>query len=366
VVELNGASVGRTLHTLAIVATVGLMAWAGAAQAQEPSADPAERAIALTNCRSSTAPKPRELACAAAEQNPLLKPDDLALAHFFRAMALWDQSRFDDAKAELLTATSLDLDLWPAYWFLGQRYFNDLKFEEAASSWSVVIAHNPTLAGAYERRGMALDHAGREAEAATDFTRAIELAGPARIKAPLFADRGEALIGTFELDKARADFDQASHFDEHEIRAYFGRGRIAYLTGDFDTATEQFMKLSALSPDFPYAPLWLFLAQSRAGKEAKAALRKWADGKDLKPWPGALVRLYLGELTVEQFDALPMPASAYPPDELCEKAFYLAELARIHGHRTQATALLRAAVATDVKYFIEYQAAAYELDHPSR
>ena len=79
-----------------------------------------------------------------------------------------------------------------------------------------------------------------------------------------------------------------------------------------------------------------------------------------------MVRLYLGDLTVAQFNALPMPDSKNPADEQCEKSFYLAEFERLRGHRDQALALLRATVATNVKYFIEYRSAAYELDHIAR
>jgi lipoprotein NlpI len=353
----------RTLRAGMAAALAGLVALSGFARAQTPPTAEAKRVADLTKCAVMADPKTREPACAEAAQNPLLSTDDQALAHFFRAMALLDLNRKDEAQTELVSATTLAPKLWPADWALAEQLDREWKFDQAAASWSAVIAQNPKLSSAYQHRGRALDHAGREADAVADFTQAITFASPVAGKAGLFADRGEALIGTAQLDQARADFDQAAQLDEHESRAYFGRGRIAYLRGDFNASVIALKKVSELLPDFAYAPLWLFLAQSRAGNDGKPELRKWSTGKDLAPWPGALVRLYLGDLTVEKFNALPMPDSRHPADEQCEKSFYLAEFAQIHGHRDQALALLRATVATNVKYFIEYQAAAYELGH---
>jgi lipoprotein NlpI len=344
----------------AIAVLVWGMASAGAGTS--PATD-AQRVADLAECSVMAGPEQREAACARAAQNPLLGSEDQALAHFFRAMALIDLNRQGEARTELSTATSLDLDLWPAYWVLGEQFDNLGQYRQEAAAWTVVITHNPKLSSGYERRAWANDHAGDEAAAAADFSQAIALAGPSTAKAPLYADRGEALIGTAQLDKALADFDQAIKLDEHEIRGPLGRGRVAYLKGDFEAAAVAFRKTSELLPDFAYAPIWLFLAQSQAGHDGKPELRKWLRGNPKPDWPNAVIRLYLGDLTVEQFTAVAVAEPGTSSDEHCEKAFYLAEYERLRGHRDQALAQLRAATETPVKFLMEYQAATFELGH---
>ncbi len=308
-------------------------------------------------------PKDREAACARAQQNPLLGTEDQALAHFFRAMALIDLNRQGEARTELSTATSLDLDLWPADWMLGEQLDYLEQYRQSVAAWTAVIAHNPKLSSGYERRAWANDHAGDEAAAAADFTQAIALAGPSTATAPLYADRGEALIGTAQLDQALADFDQAIKLDEHEMRGPLGRGRVSYLKGDFEAAAAAFRKTLELLPDFAYAPIWLFLAQSQAGHDGKPDLRKWLKSNPKPDWPNPVIRFYLGDLTIEQFKAVAVAEPSASSDERCEKEFYLAEYERLHGHRDQAQAALRAAVASPVKFLMEYQAAAFELGH---
>jgi lipoprotein NlpI len=82
----------------------------------------------------------------------------------------------------------------------------------------------------------------------------------------------------------------------------------------------------------------------------------------MKAWPGPLVRLFLGEITLATVLAA---ADDRDPtkkrEQVCEANFHGGQLALITGEKDQATRLFRLAADECPEYFIELEGAKAEL-----
>ncbi len=109
----------------------------------------------------------------------------------------------------------------------------------------------------------------------------------------------------------------------------------------------------ASKPDGAYAVLWLYLARARgASQSAISELENNAQKLKREEWPYPVIELYLGQRTAE----VTLTAAA-KPDERCEASFYVGMHHLLRNDRAAATDLLRAAVDTCPKTFIEYAGA---------
>ena len=115
------------------------------------------------------------------------------------------------------------------------------------------------------------------------------------------------------------------------------------------------LRRSAESGDV-YGVLWLFLAQSHAGQDGAAELATNAASLNSKDWPNPVVDLYLGK---QSADAI--VAKAGTANERCEASFYIGEWHLVQDRKDEAIPMLRSAVETCPKSFIEYSGAVVEL-----
>ena len=129
-----------------------------------------------------------------------------------------------------------------------------------------------------------------------------------------------------------------------ELRAHFKRAAAHYKKGEFERAIADYSAVIELHPKNIYA------------------LSEAATQVDMSKWPAPVVRLFLGEMTVE--DVLAAADDANPEKkkgQICEANFYTAELALQRGQREEARRLFELATADCPKTFVEWQAAGAEL-----
>jgi lipoprotein NlpI len=344
----------------ALAGTIAALLAAGGAAAQTPLGVTPQ---SVQLCRSS-APAARASACTALIDSGALVPGEAALAHYFRGFAERDLRQDETALGDFDAALRLDGTLWPAYWVRAELREARRDYAAAAADWQEIIRRRPRIAGPYENRGNDLDNLGNSAEAVGVYTQAIALAGPKDNVAGFHVDRAVAFEGEHQYDKAKADFNEAITRAPTEI-AFAGRGRVRYLSGDFAGAASDFARAAELNRGDNYMLLWLYLAEAHAGRNAVALLRQRAAERNLAEWPGPIVRVFLGELKPEQVapPALPAdwPAAVRKAAAQCELSFYVAELRLLRHEPAKAAALFRATVATGIKEYVEYRAAAFEL-----
>lgn len=328
--------------------------------------------IPLANlCQSGAPPKTRIAACEALLQNPALPPKLAAPVLFSIGFSRQDQHDPDGALVSFTDALQRDPTFWPASWARAELLAARREYGPALQDWNQVLIRQPALAGAYAQRAAMADNLGRSDDAVADYTKAIAIAAAADPIDRFYTERGVAQAGAQRLDLAIVDYGHAIERNEQNARAYAGRGRAVFLTGDAARAIADFRKAVELEPANPYDALWLYLAETEAGQDGAGNLRGRIGQLSLTRWPGPLVRVFLGELKPEQVQ----PASSDPAawsavdrqaGAACEMAFFTGEFYRLHGRKDQAIASFQTALASHVQEYVEYHAAQSELARLAR
>jgi lipoprotein NlpI len=352
------------------------LGWAGAAagalltvSAPAMAQTPAPRS-AIQQCQGSAPAEQRAKACTAVLEGTGLAPREAALGHYFRGFAQRDLLQDDAALTDFEAAIRFDAELWPAFWARAELLGPRRDYAKAAGDWTEIIRRNPRMASAYARRADNLDYLGRAADAVADYSKAIELAQSKDNVAGFYMDRAGAFEGDHQYDRALADYSQSISRDNRSHGAYMGRGRVEFLRGDYAAALGDFAKAAEIDRADGYAVLWLYLAEARAGHSSPAQLRQRAEQMDLKAWPGPIMRALLGDAKPEQVEPPQRPETwseaSRRAGAQCELSYYLGEVKLLQHEDARAATLFRAAIATDVKEYVEYRAAAYELQRMGR
>jgi lipoprotein NlpI len=154
-----------------------------------------------------------------------------------------------------------------------------------------------------------------------------------------------------------ADFTLALRFDAKSTDAYVLRGIASHYLGDGRQALSDANKGAELSPNLVTAALWLEIIGGR-----KAELAAFAARADLTAWPGPVVKMMLGETTLE---ALLAAAEGLSPNQktrnTCQASFYAGQLRMLEGARDEARGLFEMASTVCPQGFIEWFAANAEL-----
>jgi len=175
-----------------------------------------------------------------------------------------------------------------------------------------------------------------------------------------YQNRGDVWMRKGELDRAMADSNEAIRLNPKFFAAYFARGRLFLLAGKTQEAASDLSRASELAPTFAYTALWLDIAGRRAAVSSR--LNEAATRLDMTKWPAPIIRLYLGELTMEAaLAAADDPNPVTKQGQLCEANFYGAELALQQGTKNEATRLFQLAASGCPAGFIEASAAKVEL-----
>ncbi len=246
-----------------------------------------------------------------------------------------------------------------AYNNRGLAYDDKGQYDRAIQDYDTAIRLDPNGPTAYNNRGVAYDGKGQYDRAIHDYDAAIRL-DPSDPTA--YNNRGGAHAETGSIDRAIQDYDQAIRFDPGYALAYTNRGRAYFYQARFPEAVPDLDRSVATDPDDRYAVIWLYLAQSRAGRDGRADLQRNAARFDLDEWPGPVIRMFLGELEPQTvYDMGKVNQTREDKERRAEAWFYVGQHHLIAGHRDTAKGLFEQVIATGSTDFIEYRGAQAEL-----
>ncbi|WP_035648292.1 lipopolysaccharide assembly protein LapB [Bradyrhizobium sp. ORS 285] len=204
--------------------------------------------------------------------------------------------------------------------------------EQRRSAPPQVIKAHLARASAYFHRGD-LDHAIDDykwviAHVSADPLAAYNRAPDLRAGEPLSLSSAEPVL--------RRDGDRA--------RAYLGLGIASFQAGLLEQSQDEFKRLIAIEPGNAAAALWLDLARRRAGQASELASH--AKRLDMRQWPAPLVRLFLGQETVDGvLAAADGSGSALRRTRRCEASFFAGELMLQQNREAEAIRLIDQALA---------------------
>jgi lipoprotein NlpI/transglutaminase-like putative cysteine protease len=300
---------------------------------------------------------------AAALALPDLPDSARARAYVARALVGVVKGDGEAALADLDRAVKLDATLDSEYSRFAGMMETEHNYALAEEAWTGAIAASPQNASLYNSRGIVRDSLLKFADAQADFTKAIALAGDTDAAGPYYQSRAISHAAAHQWSDAISDFGESIRRKNADSNVYLARGRSELYAGQTSAALADMEQALSLAPKGggDYVALWLYIADFRAGKDARADLVRVTDNWDLSAWPGPLVSVLRGDKTEDQ---IVMPPHSEPwgaPRDMCEVDFYLGEMALAAGDKAKAARLFRAAVATNITEYTEYLSATYEL-----
>lgn len=310
---------------------------------------------------------------------------------FIRARTSFRKKLFDAAIADYTEIIRRFPKNEFTYLERGVTYYNKVEFERAIADFDHVIELKPNFERAYYSRGAANLRKGDLDQSIADYNQAITLkpndayayvyrSAVYRAKGeldPAMADCAQAMKiapenkfpyicraitykAMGDADHAIADYDHVIGLDAKDASAYRYRGTVYFLSGAFAKALADFDQSVQLVPEQAYTALWRDLAASRVSQPSR--LKEAMSRLDMTRWPAPLVRLLVGEISIEEmFAAADDANAAIKKGQICEANFYSAELALQRNDNDEASRLLKLAVADCPKSFVEYSSAKTEL-----
>ncbi|MCI0505959.1 MAG: tetratricopeptide repeat protein [Gammaproteobacteria bacterium] len=229
--------------------------------------------------------------------------------------------------------------------------------DETIASFSKVInaghLQGAALADVYRERGIHYSDLGHYAEAVADFTNAIKF-NSAYVTA--YINRANAYAKLEQYEAAYQDFATAQKLSPNNQAIYVIRGSLNFLLGRFGDAAADYRYYLLLKPGDMYRMLWLHLSEKYLDINKPSELAKYARNMNLDVWPGALIKLYLGQVGAEDFlDAYKKNINSMSPEYLCEGFYYLGQYFLLTGNRQLAADSFRQAVKSNATKNIEYE-----------
>ncbi|CAL76573.1 hypothetical protein; Putative TPR domain protein [Bradyrhizobium sp. ORS 278] len=208
-----------------------------------------------------------------------------------------------------------------------------MAIEQGRSAAAQLAKAHMTRAGAYFHKGD-LDHA------IEDYKRVIAAASTDPLAAynRLTPDRrsNEPLV--------LSGSDRASRRDNDRALAYRGLAVASYQAGLLEQSQDSFRRLGAVDPGDAEAALWLDLARRRAGLASELASQ--ARRLDMRQWPAPLLRLFLGQETIDAvLAAADRGGGATRRLRRCEASFFAGELMLQQNREAAAIRLIDQALA---------------------
>ena len=112
-----------------------------------------------------------------------------------------------------------------------------------------------------------------------------------------YSNRCWAYFGKGNNDQAVADCSQAIELNPKDPNGYFNRGRANFFAGALTKALADLNQASELDPKSTYAALWLDIANRRSNLPSR--LPEAMKQINMTQWPAPVIRLYLGQSTLE-------------------------------------------------------------------
>lgn len=268
--------------------------------------------------------------------------------------------------AVLESGTASDDDKAHAYANRGTAYLAQADLDHALDDFTQALKLKPDVPALYNLRSQVYVAQG-------DFTHAVDDLSEAIKRAPdeplFYSARGDAYEGLGDVQHAVADHVQAIRASKcgsgsplaqaaDTICPQLHDGVAAYLAGDNATSIKAFEAAWAQDGKDLRLLLWLTLARQRDRQDATTPLNAATADLDLGPWPGPLVRYFLGRLPPDQVQAAaqdPDPATAI--QQACDLDFYVASRALIDGRASSAAEGFAAAGQACPPSRVEFEAA---------
>jgi len=238
-----------------------------------------------------------------------------------------------------------------------QRYINEVyPTDETIASLSKVInsgrLQDTALADVFRERGIHYFDLRHFDQAIYDFSQAISLNSN---YVTAYINRANAYAKLEKYKEAYQDFSSAQKLSGNNKSIYSIRGSLSFFLGRFKDAVADYRYYLRLKPDDMYRMIWLHLSQQYLDKHANSDLETYAKGLDLDVWPGALIKLYIGKVTVEEFlAAFTKNLPNLEPQYLCEGYYYVGQYFLLTGNRKLAKTSFEQAVKSNAKQNIEY------------
>jgi lipoprotein NlpI len=269
--------------------------------------------------------------CGAVIESPAASDDDKAHAYSARGMAHLAQDEFDAALSDMSAALKLKPEIAALYSLRSQVYVAEGEFGHAVDDLNEAIQRAPGQALLYSARGDAYEGIGDADQAVADHVQAVRLAK---------CREGGPLV------QAADPVCPALH-----------EGVASYLAGDNATAIKALEQAWQQDGKDLRLLLWLTLARQRDRQDATTPLDAAIANVDLTPWPGPLVRYYLGRLPADQVQqAAEDPDPATAQQQACDLDFFVASRALIDGRASAAAAGFAAASQACPPSRVEFEA----------
>jgi len=199
----------------------------------------------------------------------------------------------------LLQVTSVALNSFRAYFYLGLAYKLDRQFAKAIEPISFALELDPTNMQAHVDLGDCYLHRGDTEEALAEYHRALSVQ---QTFAPAWDGLGRAAQDTGDDEKAEEDFRKAIDLNPGFPDASLNLGDLYLRRDRLDDAVALFLKAIAVRPDFAAAHnrLGVAYARQKLYNEAIAALRKAAEldrGNPWHPYTIGVIELEFGSLS---------------------------------------------------------------------
>ena len=260
--------------------------------------------------------------------------------------------------AALLLGIVLSCTIPSAVAIVPQRIVNQVyPVDETVASFTKVInsgrLHGTALAEIYRERGEHYSNLGHYQESISDLSNAIKLN---KNYVTAYINRANAYAKLEKYNEAYQDFAVAQQLSPKNKAIYVLRGSLSFLLGKFEDAVADYKYYLSLAPNDMYRMMWLHLSQSYLAKSQTTDLARYTQGLNLDVWPGALIKLYLGQVTAKDYlDAFTKNLVSMKPEYLCEGFYYLGQYMLLTGNRKLAADSFRQAVKSNARKTVEYE-----------
>ncbi|MGH6878860.1 MAG: tetratricopeptide repeat protein [Rhizomicrobium sp.] len=283
---------------------------------------------------------------------------NMASAYNGRGDIYMDRDDPDRAIAAYSQALQRDPKYVAAYTDRSYAYDQAGDFDRALADANEAIRLNPKSAEAYTMRGNAYAYKGEIERALADYAEAIRVDPKGASDA--YAFRGLAYMAKGDFAHAAAAFSESVRIDPQNMSAYFNRGRANLFAGALPQAIEDYKRAIAITPGYPYAALWLDIAEARS--KLPSTLPQAIAKLNMTKWPAPVIRMYLGQMKpAAVLAAAADPNAAKQIGQVCEANFYSGEWVLRQGAKDEAARRFRVAARDCPKTFFEATAAALEL-----
>ncbi|SRR5258708_863814 len=333
--------------------------------------------------------------CTALILSGQLSEVDLAKVLNDRGLAYSNKGKYDQAIQDFDKAIALKPEIPEAFNNRGLAYEQKGDYDHAVQDYDRAIQLRPGYASAFNNRGLIFaERKGDHERAIRDFDQALRLRAD---YAEALSNRAHSYYAKGDYDRAIQDYDQAIKLEPNYTGNFFdrasassskkdygralldlnhalqlktkdpsllyARGITQFFLGQFRSAKGDLSLSLNLRPEDTYCVIWLYLACSKSGEDAKNALRKYSAVLKSSDWPAPAIQMYLGALSPKSLLSSARDADGKKDNkQSCQAYFYIGEDALLRGKSADAEKLFQESIAAGSPSSFEYIGARAELE----